>query len=118
MIASDTARLRKSESDSARLSPPPSSFGGFGPIPLGLGPFFYVRAARNDRLDISERGGLVLAAAYDQAIAPATTPTGLNYKGPSAWLAGTRYDLKLAAVSLILGESSNGAFDGQLPGSA
>jgi len=22
------------------LSPPPSSFGGFGPIPQGIGPFF------------------------------------------------------------------------------
>jgi hypothetical protein len=25
---------------SARLSPPPSSFGGFGPKPHGFGPFF------------------------------------------------------------------------------
>lgn len=65
-----------------------------------------------------QAGGLLLAAGYDQAIAPATTVTGLNYKGPRAWLVGSRYDLKLAAVSLILGESSNGAFDGQLPGSA
>jgi general bacterial porin, GBP family len=63
-----------------------------------------------------ERGGLVLAAGYDKAIAPATTVTGLNYKGPSAWLVGASYDFKLATVSLIVGESSNGAFDGQLPG--
>jgi predicted porin len=65
-----------------------------------------------------QAGDLLLAAAYDQAIAPATTVTGLNYKGPRAWLLGTRYDLKRAAVSLIIGESVNGAFDGQLPGSA
>jgi len=63
-----------------------------------------------------QRGALDLAAGYDQAIAPSDAVTGLSYKGPSAWLVGARYDFKLAAISLIVGESLNGAFNGQLPG--
>jgi general bacterial porin, GBP family len=62
--------------------------------------------------------GLTFAAGYDKAYAPAGTPTGLSYKGPSAWLAGAKYDFKLFAVSAIVGQSFDGAFDGQLPGPA
>ena len=61
---------------------------------------------------------VVIAAGFDKAIAPATTVTGLQYKGPTAWLLGSRYDFKRFAVSFILGQTFNGAFDGQLPGSA
>jgi general bacterial porin, GBP family len=63
-------------------------------------------------------GPLEIAAGFDKGIAPASTVTGLRYKGPTAWLAGARYDFKVVAFSLIIGQSFNGAFDGQLPGTA
>jgi len=62
--------------------------------------------------------GLTLAAGYDKALAPTGAPTGLSYKGPSAWLTGAKYDFKLFAVSAIVGQSFDGSFDGQLPGPA
>lgn len=61
---------------------------------------------------------LTISAGYDQAFAPSTTPTGQRYRGPSAWLLGARYDAGFMASSLIIGQSFNGAFDGQLPGAA
>ena len=64
------------------------------------------------------RGPLQIAAGFDKAMTPAGTVTGLSYKGPTAWLAGARYDFKVAAFSVIIGQSFNGAFDGQLPGAA
>ena len=63
-------------------------------------------------------GALMVAAGYDKAFSPASSPTGLQYKGPSAWLAGAKYDFKLFALSTIVGQSFDGAFDGQLPGPA
>jgi predicted porin len=65
-----------------------------------------------------EDRGITVSAGYDQAFAPSSTPTGLSYRGPSAWLLGARYDAGFVAGSLIIGQSFNGAFDGQLPGAA
>ena len=65
-----------------------------------------------------QTSALLLAGGYDHAFAPSSTVTNLSYAGVRAWLVGARYDAKLAVVSLVLGQSFNGAFDGQLPGVA
>lgn len=63
-------------------------------------------------------GPLTLAAGYDRAFPPSTVSPSVQSGGPTAWLVGGRYDFKVLALSAVVGQSFNGAFDGQSPGPA
>lgn len=65
-----------------------------------------------------KEGPWTLAAGFDDALVPASSPQGYQGNGPIAWLAGAQVDLHVTTLSLAFGQGRNGAFSGQLPGAA
>ena len=64
-----------------------------------------------------QQGPLLLTAAYDQISGPANIPNGPPSPNPSAWLLGGAYDVdNTATLSAAYGQTRNGSFVGQPPG--
>jgi predicted porin len=59
---------------------------------------------------------LLLAAAYDQLQGPNNIPDGPPKPNPTAWLVAGAYNFQVAKVSVAYGQTRNGAWGGQLPG--
>jgi predicted porin len=62
------------------------------------------------------KGPLLLAAAYDQLQGPNNIPDGPPKPNPTAWLVAGAYNFQVAKVSVAYGQTRNGAWGGQLPG--
>lgn len=61
-------------------------------------------------------GPLLLSAAFDRAQGPADLPNGPPGATPTAWLVGGSYRFELFKLSAVYGQSRNGGFNGQAPG--
>ena len=62
------------------------------------------------------KGPLLLAAAYDQLQGPDNIPDGPPKPNPTAWLVAGAYNFQVAKVSVAYGQTRNGAWGGQPPG--
>lgn len=61
-------------------------------------------------------GPVMLSAAYDRAQGPADIPNGPPSAIPTAWLVGGSYKFDLFKLSAVYGQTRNGGFNGQAPG--
>lgn len=62
------------------------------------------------------KGPLLLVAAYDQLQGPNNIPDGPPKPNPTAWLLAGAYNFQVATVSIAYGQTRNGAWGGQPPG--
>jgi len=61
-------------------------------------------------------GPVLLSAAYDRAQGPADIPNGPPSATPTAWLVGGSYKFDRFKLSAVYGQTRNGGFNGQSPG--
>ena len=61
-------------------------------------------------------GPILLSAALDRAQGPANIPDGPPPASPIAWIVGGKYDFSLFTLSAAYGQTKNGGFSGQSPG--
>jgi predicted porin len=63
-------------------------------------------------------GPMMLSAAFDRAQGPADIPGGQPSATPTAWLVGGSYKLDWIKFSAVYGQTRNGGFNGQPPGTS
>ena len=63
-------------------------------------------------------GPVMLSASYDQVMGNVDIPGGAPPSTPRAWVMGGQYDFKVVKLSVAYGQTSGGAFFGQVPGTS